>query len=212
MTLKISILFLCMIGISTANEKIEIGRFSEGDLSGWEAEDFKGDTLYQPVELESRKVLQAISRAAASGLFKKQRIDLYQTPYLNWQWRIDQRLSGLNEREKSGDDYAARVYVVVSGGWTFWKTLAINYVWSGSEKKGNIWPNAFAGNNAMMLAVRDSTDKAFTWYAEKRNVLEDLKTLFGKEIRYIDAVAIMTDTDNAGGHAESYYGDLFFSD
>ncbi|MBE0437229.1 MAG: DUF3047 domain-containing protein, partial [Methylomicrobium sp.] len=27
----------------------------------------------------------------------------------------------------------------------------------------------------------------------------------------IDAVALMTDTDNAGGSADAYYGDIYFS-
>ncbi len=35
--------------------------------------------------------------------------------------------------------------------------------------------------------------------------------LFKKEIRYVDAVAIMTDSDNSGGVVLAYYGDIFFS-
>ncbi|WP_031433689.1 DUF3047 domain-containing protein [Methylomarinum vadi] len=205
------IILLFISAIASAEQRIEIGRFSAGDLSGWENKSFAGETHYQLAELDGRLVLKAESRAAASGLYKKQRIDLLETPYLNWSWRIDERLAKLNEREKSGDDYAVRVYVVVSGGWAFWRTRAINYVWSASQEKGSVWPNAFAGDHAMMIALRDRDDELATWYREKRNVLEDLKQQFGGNIRYIDAVAIMTDTDNGGGQAESYYGDIFFS-
>ena len=35
--------------------------------------------------------------------------------------------------------------------------------------------------------------------------------LFGEAILKIDAVALMTDTDNAGGETTAYYGDIFFS-
>ena len=63
----------------------------------------------------------------------------------------------------------------------------------------------------MMIALRSSSDGAATWYDEKRNILEDLRKQFGEDIRFIDAVAIMTDTDNAGGRATAYYGDIFFS-
>jgi Protein of unknown function (DUF3047) len=62
-----------------------------------------------------------------------------------------------------------------------------------------------------MLALRSFTDTAATWYQEKRNVAADLKEFFGTEIRYIDAVAIMTDTDNSGQQTTAYYGDIFFT-
>ncbi|WP_221893642.1 DUF3047 domain-containing protein [Bathymodiolus japonicus methanotrophic gill symbiont] len=36
--------------------------------------------------------------------------------------------------------------------------------------------------------------------------------MFGEDIAYIDGIAIMTDTDNAGGNALSYYVDIYFSE
>jgi hypothetical protein len=54
-------------------------------------------------------------------LFKEQRINLEKTPFINWLWCIVNCLSGLNEQRMSGDDYAARIYVVVNGGWHFGK-------------------------------------------------------------------------------------------
>ena len=63
----------------------------------------------------------------------------------------------------------------------------------------------------MMIALRSSADQTGTWYAEKRNILADLKQFVGEDIRYIDAVAIMTDTDNSNSKATTYYGDIYFS-
>ncbi len=63
-----------------------------------------------------------------------------------------------------------------------------------------------------MIAIRSTDDKTGTWFQEKRNILLDLKQQFGSDIRYIDAVALMTDTDNAKGSAISYYGDIYFSE
>ena len=63
----------------------------------------------------------------------------------------------------------------------------------------------------MMLAMRSSDDHTWQWYREKRNILQDLEQLYGEPIRYIDAVALMTDTDNANGKVTAYYGDIFFS-
>ena len=63
----------------------------------------------------------------------------------------------------------------------------------------------------MMLTICSNEDERGRWYTERRNVYEDLKQYHGKEIRYIDAIAIMTDTDNSDGRATSYYGDIYFS-
>ena len=193
------------------SEKLMIGTFSSGSLDHWESKEFKGQTKYQIINFAGTRVLKAESTDSASGLFKEQRIDLQRTPFLNWRWRIENRLGNINEQAKSGDDYAARVYVIVSGGLTFWRTKAINYVWASTSPKGKIWPNAFAGDHAMMIALRSSGDQTGTWYTEKRNILADLKQQFNEELRYIDAVAIMTDTDNAQGKVTAYYGDIYFS-
>jgi len=190
---------------------IYIAKFSENGLSDWQPKIFNEETRYQVVDLDNKKVLQAQSFSSASGLIKKQRIDLRRTPYLNWSWRIENRLSRFNEQEKTGDDYAARIYVVISGGIFFWKTQAINYVWSANSQKGKVWPNAFAGKSAKMIAVRALIDKTGTWYSEKRNILADLKEHFGKTYQYIDAIAIMSDTDNTQTKVTAFYGDIYFS-
>ena len=194
-----------------AESRLAIGNFSLNDLTGWENESFKDQTEYSLQNLNGLTVLRADSEDAASGLYKEQRIDLTQTPFLNWSWRIVNRLRGLNEQSKSGDDYAARVYVVISGGLTFWRTRAVNYVWASNTQKDSVWPNAFAGDHAMMLAIRGPEAPLNTWLHEKRNVLADLKKLFGEDIRYIDAIALMTDTDNSHRKVLAYYGDLWFS-
>ncbi|WP_394752764.1 DUF3047 domain-containing protein [Crenothrix sp.] len=188
-----------------------LGDFSSGSLTNWQIREFKNKTQYQFIDDAGTKVLKAESVNSASGLFKEQRIDLQKTPILNWRWRVDNMLGKIDEQSRSGDDYAARIYVVVPSGIAFWRTKAINYVWASTTPKGKAWPNAFAGDNVMMIAVRSSDDKTGTWYTEKRNVLADFKQQFHEDIPYIDAVAIMTDTDNTQGKATAYYGDIYFS-
>ena len=188
-----------------------IGNFSGGELASWEEKKFSGQTIYQITELDGQRVLSAQAQNSASGLFKKTQIDLLDTPYLNWSWRIDNHLAPLDEKSKAGDDYSVRLYVVIDGGLYFWRTRSLTYVWSSQPEQDKIWVNAYAGRNAMMLAVRAQGDNTKTWYWEKRDVFKDLKTIFGEEIRYIDAVALMTDTDDSNGQASSYYGDIYFT-
>lgn len=207
----IALLLMSITGHTQGGKVITIANFSAGQFEGWETKSFNGETQYTLTRLGDQPVLKAESHGSASGLFKEQRIDLSKTPYLNWRWRIENRLGKLDEQSKAGDDYAARIYVVVSGGLAFWKTRALNYVWSGNLAKGKTWPNAFAGKNAMMIVMRTPDDATQQWFNEKRNIQQDLEKIYGEPIRYIDAVALMTDTDNANGTATAYYGDIFFS-
>lgn len=210
---RLFIAFLTVLSIQNlaAEPKLMLGEFSRNRLDGWEHKSFKGETRYQLQTLAGIVALQADSHAAGSGLFKEQRIDLEQTPFLNWSWRIANRLDGLDEQSKAGDDYAARIYVVIKGGLAFWQTQAINYVWASNTAKDSVWPNAFAGEHVLMLAVRGPEAALNLWHDEKRNVRADLQKLFGEDLRSIDAVALMTDTDNSGKQVSACYGDIWFS-
>lgn len=205
------LLFTLLPTFGIAETVKHIGQFSNGDLSNWNEKVFSQHTRYTLTDVGETKVLKAVSDNAASGLFYTTTIDLHKYPYLNWRWKTESRFTPIDETQKAGDDYVLRVYIVIDGGVFFWNTKAINYVWSSQMEKENSWPNAFAGRNAQMIALRNHRDAQNTWYTEKRNIFLDLKRLFGEEIRYIHGVALMTDTDNTHGRAVSYYGDIFFS-
>lgn len=198
-----------------------VANFSEGDLSGWEEKSFKGNSRYTFVDASNidaenpagkpGQVLQASTQSQASGLFKEVDIDLNKTPYLHWSWRVNTLFIDNAEHSKAGDDYPARIYVVVSGGVFFWKTKAINYVWSSQQPAGSEWPNAFTAS-AKMIAVQGGSENVGRWVSQRVNVREDLQRLFGDDLSQIDAVAVMVDGDNTGQSATSYFGDIFFSD
>ena len=205
----IAAIVLLLLSITVPADTLPIGQFSAGELGGWEEKSFVGNTRYEIVDTPRGKALQATARASASGLFRKQRIDLSRTPYLHWSWRVDETFHGNDERSKAGDDYPARIYVVVEGGLFFWRTRALSYVWSSHQPVGTSWPNAYTGN-AMMIAVRSAGDTG-RWQHERRNVRQDLRRLFGEDIDHIHAVAVMTDTDNTGQTASALYGDIYFA-
>lgn len=207
--LRCLLLFLPIIA-SADEERIDIARFSQGEISSWQTKIFTSETHYAFSTTDGRTALHANSTAAASGLIRKVSIDLSKTPILHWSWKVDNVLRGGDERTRAGDDYSARVYVVFSGGAAFWRTRAINYVWSSKQPIDSHWRNAFTGN-AQMVAVQSGTEHVGQWVEERRDVLADYRRIFGKEPGKVDAVAIMTDTDNTGTTASAWYGDIWFS-
>lgn len=193
---------------STGGAATAVGRFSAGDLTGWEEQTFRGKrkTTYTLVTDGDRTVVRATSDRAASGLLKKVDIAAKELPILRWSWKIGGIIRNGNALTKAGDDYAARVYVVFPRT-LFWRTKAISYVWANHVPKGSSVPNAYTGN-VMMVAMESGGALAGKWIAERRNIYEDYVRLFGEEPPKLGAVAIMTDTDNTGTAATAWYGDI----
>ena len=204
------LLFLSLaIGSGVAGaESVEVLR--NGDIAGWEEKVFKGKTRYETVAQDGRTVVRATSRGTASGLFFRRRIDLDRTPILRWTWRVDATLGDIDERTRAGDDYSARVYVIRSHPVFLWRTRAVNYVWASARVPGETWPNAYT-DASRHVAVRSGDAHAGRWVSERRDVRADFRALFGESVRYVDAVAIMTDTDNTGAAAVAYYADITFA-
>jgi hypothetical protein len=210
MTGKILLLLaLAAFGATARADEYHVSAFSSEGLGGWEIKSFKGSTDYSLVRDDGHTVVKAISRGTASGLFKKVELDPRSFRYLRWSWKVSGTVKNGDETIKAGDDYAARVYVVFPGRF-FWQTRANNNNWANPQARGDAIPNAFTPH-AMMLAVESGPERAGQWLTEERDILADYRRLFGDEPHGIGAIAIMTDTDNTGGEATAWYGDITLS-
>jgi hypothetical protein len=187
------------------------GLFSATGLDGWTEQTFAGKepTRYRLVRDSGVQVLEADCRASASGWMLKREIDLRATPMLRWRWKVSQVYSRVREREKKGDDYPVRVYVVIDGGLAVWRTRSLVYVWASSEPQGADWPSAYT-RQAHVVALRSGAPGAGQWHEERRDVRADFKRYFGLEASRADGVAVMTDCDDAGGATRAWYGDVRF--
>ncbi|MDN5938373.1 MAG: DUF3047 domain-containing protein [Salinisphaera sp.] len=191
-------------------DRLGIAEFDPGSLGRWETESFRGETEYGLVTVNGHTLLRAHCDATASGLYRELEVDLTTTPVLPWAWRVAGVYQGLQEKTKAGDDFPARVYVVDSGGWFVWRTRAINYVWASGQPVGSHWLNPFA-EQAMMVAVEAGAPKKAGLVHESRNVRADFRRLFGRDVDQIEAVALMTDCDNAEVEGTAWYGAIWFS-
>jgi hypothetical protein len=201
-------LFIFWFPAALAADRIKIGNFSQGDLSGWEEKIFTGKTIYSLVSDQGRTVLKAQSQKSASGLFKKVKIDPKKHPVLSWSWKIENTIKKGNARSREGDDYPARIYVVFPSLF-FFGSKGVNYIWANRLPQGEAVKNPFT-DNVMMIAVKSGNSLAGVWQKERRNLVRDFKALFGEDPPEIGAVAIMTDSDNTKDRATAFYGDIFF--
>lgn len=205
----LAVVLLLMIVYPCFSEELLVSHLATEGISGWEKKSFKGTTAYKIVQDEGRAVIKAESNASASGLIKKIQFDPRKFRYLKWSWKIEHPVSKGDEKTKAGDDFAARLYVVFPGT-MFWQTKAINYVWANKLGKGESFPNPHT-KNAMMLVMQSGESHAGEWISEQRDILADFQKLFGTVPTEGIAIAIMTDTDNTGGNATAWYGEIKLS-
>ena len=185
--------------------------FDPPDIAAWSERRFEGETSYAVVPAAAAGAEHAALRAdcsdgTASGRLLEREFDLAATPILEWRWRVEALYDGLDERSKDGDDYPARVYVVARR-WPAFRSRAINYVWSSHQPVDSTWPNAFS-DAFVMVAVQSGDDALGQWVTERRNVRADFRRLHDLDLDTVDALAIMTDCDNAGQTTTAWYGPI----
>ena len=185
------------------------GEFPDETLDAWQTREFAGSTEYALVDEDGRRTLEASTDGAASILYREREVDVGATPVLAWSWKVDGVFADIDERTRDGDDYPARVYVVVKTGFLPWQTLALNYVWSSNQPEGSSWPSPFT-DKARMIAVRSGGAEAGAWACERRDVAADFEAAFGTRIDRIDGYAIMVDGDNGARRARARFGALGF--
>ena len=215
---------------------IEVGKFSAADIGnapppGWKPLAFKKierHTTYTLVKDDNNVVIKAVAEASASGLTRETKINPKEYPIVQWRWKVMNVLKKGDVHKKEGDDYPARIYITFEYDPSklsfFEKTkynmikllygeypplAAINYIWESKAPIETMVPNPYT-DRVMMFVVESGPSKLDQWVNEERNIFEDYKKAFGQEPPMISGIAIMTDTDNTGESATSYYGDILF--
>ena len=212
---KILLLILCSIilsPVSKAEEKV-IFDFTEEELSNLQVRKVRGadaKTIYTIGQNENGNYLKAIANNAASGLGKEIKIDLDATPYINITWKVEKDLKGIKENTKKGHDFAARVFVIKKTGATPLSNRAINYVYSSNLNIDDNMPSPYTKKSIdyVLSTTKINFDE---WVTVKANVKEGFKKLHNLDVKELDGVAIMADTDNSKMTAISYYQNIFFS-
>lgn len=206
-----------------------VGRFEQADTD-WREVRLKAEL--KPNTFERRPwdgvpALVVQSQAGMSLMARPLAVDLARTPVLCWRWRVDAPLQAADMARRSGDDYAARLYISLALpeadkglglraqlalARSLWgpdvPDAAINYVWDNRQPVGHEQPNAYTGR-AIMVVQRSGPADAGRWVEERRDVARDAARLFGP--RAVPAqLAVTADTDNTGETARAGFAQLHF--
>lgn len=185
---------------------------------------------YAIVTDEGQRVLQVSSSASASPWVAPVDIDTTGRPWLHWRWKVSRSLAGSDLRRRSGDDYAARLYVffalamerlslsdrlriratrLLSGADV--PAAALCYVWGHAQAVGSSGWNPYT-DRVRMVVVDSGDTAAMQWRAHARDVSRDWIEAFGGPVPRISGLAVSADTDDTGESVLAWFGDPRFEE
>jgi len=175
------------------------------------------------VEQDGRAALHIRAQAAAGGLLHPLDLPGDQPWQLSWQWRTEQHLDKARFATREGDDYAARVYVLLDYplsslpfltrqklrlARTFYDpdlpAATLSYVWDNRVAPGTHARSAYT-EQVEMVVLRGPEAPLGQWLTENRDLRADAIAAFGSAPRRILGVVFAADSDNTGETAESYF-------
>lgn len=227
-------LIACLLPAMGFADTIWVGRFASTDSglpAPWQVVQVNPDippTRYRLREWDGATAIEAHAAKSMALLARPLAIDLTKTPVLCWRWRIDEPLRRADMTTKSGDDYAARVYLSFDvppetlGIGTrlalkFARALrgsdvpdaAINYIWDNRHAVGTWQANAYTDRTRMQV-LRSGATHAGHWVDERRDIAADFRHAFGHAPVRVTGLAIASDTDNTGEEARAGFADFRF--
>lgn len=159
---------------------------------------------------DGQPVAQAQSDGSASMFVRLVSFSPDQMPIAHWRWKVSGPVAGADERTKSGDDAAARVYFA----WNLTQASdlpnaqALCYIWGNTRQVGEVGFSPYT-NQEGIITLRSGSMGAGQWQEETRNLFADFQQVFHQPPPGpVTAVALMTDTDQTKSQATAWYGPI----
>ncbi len=188
-----------------------VGR--KGIPSGWTGESFGRRAAYDfMVEQEAgKRVLHLKSHNEHSTIAKEitGKVNLKETPILEWTWKATTLPAGGDLRRKETTDLAAQLYVVWPRFPALLRSRIIGYVWDATSPMGTIMKSQKT-RTVTFVVMRSGSEDLGKWLTEHRNVAEDYTKIFGEFPDDPKVVTISIDSNDTHSTAESFMGPIVF--
>jgi hypothetical protein len=185
-------------------------------------------TVYSLDRIDGIVALRAQADASMASVARSIEVDPAKHPRLRWHWQVENLIQASDLRSRDGDDFPARLYVLVDydlGRLPFLQrtklrlaralyggdlpVAALCYVWATREPAGTTAWNAYT-DRVRMIVVESGPARLGRWVGFERDVARDFREAFGEEPPMVNGIAIATDTDNTGERAVAWHGDIVF--
>jgi len=158
-----------------------------------------------------KKVLHLKSKNEGSTISKdvKGKVNLKETPILEWRWKMVTLPKGGNSCVKATDDQAAQIFVLWPRFPEQLRSRIVGYVWDTTQPLGTTCKSEKT-SMVTYIVVRSGAAELGKWFTERRNVREDFKKIYGEEPDNPGAVSISIDSNDTNSYSESFVGAIVF--
>jgi hypothetical protein len=162
-------------------------------------------------ENEGHRVLHLKSKIESSAVRKdiRGKINLKDTPVLEWTWKAIALPKNGDCRKKTADDQAAQLYLVWPRFPEAVRSQIIGYIWDTTTPAGSIVKSEKTAT-VTYVVVRSGAADLGKWITERRNVVEDYKKIYGGQPDDLGYISIAIDSDDTVSSAESFFGKILF--
>ena len=185
---------------------------ARGIPEGWRGGDW-GSPRYDfaVAVVDGERALHLKSDGDSSTISRdiKGKVNVKQTPILEWRWKVTKLPRGADARNGSTDDEAGQVYVAWPRFPEALRSRIIGYIWDTTAPQGAIFKSQKAGT-VHYVVVQSGTARLGQWITERRNVAEDFKKIYGEEPDNPGVISLSIDSDDTKSSAEAYIGAIFF--
>jgi Protein of unknown function (DUF3047) len=163
-----------------------------------------------------QRILEVQADKSAATLAASASADPASMPRFNWRWQVNRVVEKADLSQKSGDDFAARVYVFfdvplnevpffdrmkILFARTFYKaevpTAALCYVWDNQHAPDTRTWSPYT-SRVRIIVLQSGNARAGQWVNESRDVAADFREAFGTAAPRITGIALGADTDQTG--------------
>lgn len=186
---------------------------AHGIPAGWKGQNW-GSPAYDMTIVEDggRRALHLRSRDEGSTISRdiKGKVNLRETPVLEWRWKVVTLPRGGDSRHKETDDQAAQIYVSWPRFPEMVRSRIIGYVWDTTAPVGTVVKSQKTGT-ITYIVVRSGAAELGRWLTERRDVVEDFRKIYGEAPDEPAAVSMGVDSNDTHSTAESYVGEILFT-
>ena len=188
----------------------QLGRFPpnwEGRVGWRQKKTKKKEDLYYTIQAENGDhFLRAETVGRATNAGRPVKINLRVWKKLRWRWRVHRLPAGGNENDKETNDSAAAVRLVFG---SKYRPKTLKYVWSATLPVGTQTESPHH-ESTKVIVLKSGSGNTGKWIWEEVNAYEDYKRVFGSDPRLVQAVAVLTDSDNTNSLVKADYDDIAF--
>jgi DUF3047 family protein len=184
-----------------------------GIPSGWTGESFgrRADYDFTIEQVVGKRVLRLKTQNDHSTIARDitGKVNLKETPILEWTWKATILPTGGDLRRKQTTDMAAQLYVVWPRFPELLRSRIIGYVWDATTPAASIVKSQKTGT-VTFIVMRSGSEDLGRWLTERRNIAEDYAKIFGELPDDPKAITISIDSNDTHSMAESFIGPIVF--